>query len=113
MEHKKRNDRLLIGALLLLAAVCLAGARLVRRPLDGIAQVDIDGQTVWELPLSRDTELLLENKNGGVNRLVIKDKKASVTEASCPDQICVRQGGAGESGQTIVCLPNRVVITIR
>ena len=39
MEHKKRNDRLLIGALLLLAAVCLAGARLVRRPSDGIAQV--------------------------------------------------------------------------
>lgn len=113
MERKKRNDRLLIGALLLLAAACLAGARLARRASDGVVQVDIDGQTVWELPLSQDTELLLENKNGGANRLVIKDKKASVTEASCPDQICVRQGEAGESGQTIVCLPNRVVITIR
>ena len=113
MERKKRNDRILAGGLLALAAVFLAGARLARRDAGRIAQVDIDGQTVWELPLSRATELLLENKIGGVNRLVIRDKKASVTEASCPDQICVRQGGAGDSGQTIVCLPNRIVITIR
>ena len=70
MERKKRNDRILAGALLALAAVFLAGARLARRDAGRIAQVDIDGQTVWELPLSRDTDLLLENKNGGVNRLV-------------------------------------------
>ncbi|HBE87040.1 MAG TPA: hypothetical protein DDW53_19330, partial [Lachnoclostridium sp.] len=37
---------------------------------------------------------------------------ASITEASCPDKVCVRTGKIHRSGELIVCLPNRVVITI-
>ena len=73
----------------------------------------MDGAVVGEYPLSQDIDLVIESPGRGTNHLVIQDGKATVTEASCPDKICVRQGPASESGQTIVCLPNRVVVTIK
>jgi hypothetical protein len=32
--------------------------------------------------------------------------------ADCPDKLCIRQGIVSRSGERIVCLPNRVSITI-
>ena len=45
------------------------------------------------------------------NRLVIKDGKASVESATCPDGICASHNPIHRKGESIVCLPNRVVIT--
>ena len=33
-------------------------------------------------------------------------------DASCPDQLCVHQNAIDKTGQTIVCLPNKVVVTV-
>ena len=33
-----------------------------------------------------------------------------MTEADCPDQLCVHQKAVDAAGGTIVCLPNKVVI---
>ena len=35
-----------------------------------------------------------------------------MSEANCHDQLCVKQGRINKVGQSIVCLPNRVVITV-
>ena len=47
---------------------------------------------------------------GGFNTVTVRDGKIAVTEASCPDQYCVRQGFCN-GGRDIVCLPNRLVIS--
>ena len=36
----------------------------------------------------------------------------SVTEASCKNQVCVRHGEISKAGESIVCLPNRLVVRI-
>ena len=46
------------------------------------------------------------------NILVIKDGKANVVKASCPDLLCVHQMAISHTGEQIVCLPNKVVIEI-
>ena len=43
--------------------------------------------------------------------MVIKDKKAYISEASCPDMICVHTGYADEL-KSIVCVPNGVTVSI-
>lgn len=113
MERKKRNEWILIAGLLILSATSFAAMRPAHPEPAAKVQISVDGTVIRELPLSQDADLTLESQNGGTNHLVIKDGKASVTEASCPDKICVRQGEVSESGQTIVCLPNKVVITIQ
>ena len=45
--------------------------------------------------------------------LIIKDGEAYIQEADCPNQICVHHSPVSHKGETIVCLPNRVIIEIR
>ena len=46
------------------------------------------------------------------NIVEIKGGTVSVTEASCKNQVCVRHGAISRSGESIVCLPNRLVVRI-
>ena len=50
--------------------------------------------------------------HGGYNILVIKNGKADVIEASCPDHVCVDQRAISKTGEAITCLPNKTVITV-
>ena len=50
--------------------------------------------------------------NGGTNTIEIMDGKVRMTEAECPNHLCVRQGWISFSGQSIVCLPNELSVTI-
>ena len=50
--------------------------------------------------------------DGGTNELVIEDGEARLTEADCPDSLCVNMGRISRSGQSIICLPHQVVVRI-
>ena len=105
-----RNDAILIVVLLVLGGA-LALFLYVTRQSGGYVAVQADGELLMELPLDQDTELVL-GEGGHTNTLIIEDGTAQVIEASCPDQICVRQGGIRYAGESIVCLPHKLVITI-
>ena len=65
-----------------------------------------------ELPLSEDARLVL-GEGEHTNTLVIAGGTARVIEASCPDQICVRRGAVQYAGESIVCLPHKLVVTVQ
>jgi hypothetical protein len=110
--NKKRNDLIFISALLLL--VLLSGSALLLFRSEGDrAVVTLDGRTVGEYSLSEDREVRIESDGGGYNILVIKDGKASVSSASCPDGICSSHRSIKMKGESIICLPNKVVVEIR
>lgn len=48
----------------------------------------------------------------GYNTLVIKDKTAQIEAANCRDQICVKNFPISKAGETIVCLPHKLVVEI-
>lgn len=112
-NRKKRNEFILILGILAFALLFFIGFRLINRHPASVAVVTVDGAVVGEFPLDQDMDFIIESPGRGTNHFIIQGGKASVTEASCPDQICVRQGQKSESGQTIVCLPNRVSVTIK
>lgn len=49
---------------------------------------------------------------GTANILTIEDGLVYMESADCPDQICVNTGKISLLNQTIICLPNRVVVEI-
>ena len=49
---------------------------------------------------------------GGTNRLVIEDGTARMEWADCPDQICVNHRPVSSGGESIICLPNKVVVSV-
>lgn len=109
----QKRDLILILALLLVAG---AGYGYNRWRSAGIspvsAQVTVDGQLVETLDLSVNTTVTITGANGGTNVLEIKDGEIWCSDASCPDKLCVRQGRKHLATDTIVCLPNKMVVTI-
>ncbi len=107
----KKNDIILVIAIILIAVGVWLGSELLKK--DGaVAVVTVNGVETAEYSLSEDREIRLESENGGYNILVIKDGKADITEASCPDHVCVDQRAISKTGEAITCLPNKTVITI-
>ena len=49
----------------------------------------------------------------GYNLIEIGDEEVRVIEADCPDKIDVKQGYISRIGETIVCLPNKMVVEIK
>ena len=82
---------------------------------DGAARevvVYVGDQEYARYDLQKALETEIEGIRGGSNHLEIRNGKARVTEATCPDHICMRQGEISEIGQVLVCMPNQVIIAI-
>ena len=108
-DRKKLIRDLVLAGSLLLAAVILLLVINGSRESGGVAVVRVDGVETERLPLSVNGTFPL---TGGSNILIIQDGQAWMSEANCPDLICVRQGKIHYSGQVITCLPNRLTVTI-
>ena len=106
---KYRLDALVIAAILILSLVCLLIINLTRTE-GTVAVVEIDGVAVTKYRLTENGEYPL---NGGTNVLVIEDGAAYLNYSNCPDHTCERTGKIRYTGQTIVCLPNKLSITIK
>ncbi len=110
----KKNDFKLIAVIAALALAAFAGISLysVRTTREGEAVVYFDGDEQGRYPLNQDISVEIPSEDGNYNRLQIKDGKANITEASCPDKICVKHRPVQSQGESLVCLPNKVVVEI-
>lgn len=106
----RKADLLLLAAAFVFSAV-LAAVLLLRSP-GGTVQVRVAGAVTAGYPLDVDASYTITGADGGMNLLVIEDGAARIEEASCPDGVCVHTGRIRRNGQSIVCLPNQVVVEI-
>ncbi len=114
MSRKKsiKNDVILIVVLLAVSLLAMLIINmLVKKPGDRVI-IKVDGKVVQELSLSEDTKLTVEGYQGGFNEIVIEYGYVKVNSADCPDELCVHSGSIDKSGETIVCLPHRVVVEV-
>ena len=109
-KRKLRNDLLFITALL--AVVTVAGACFyLLRGEGNTVTVKVDGQVFGTYALSEERVVDIPTQQGH-NRLVIRDGQAMMETATCPDGICVAHHPIHREGESIVCLPNKVVVTV-
>lgn len=108
----KKNDLILIAAIIFLAGVGLLWNHMRGQEKGGYAVVYVEGEKTASYSLSEEGEYEITTKNGR-NLLLIQDGKADVTEADCPDSLCVKQTAIYKNGETIVCLPHKVVVEIQ
>lgn len=105
----KKADILLIAAVLLIAGIAVIFMLMQKKGDKAI--VDIDGD-IYEYSLSDSREIVLKNNNGGYNVLVIDDGSVYIKEADCPNQICVRHKPIYKNGESIICVPNKISVTV-
>lgn len=113
MKNKsKKQDFILIAVILVIVCILLAGRQLIFRGSGSMVEISVDGTLYQTLPLNRDTELTIPGDKSGTNHLVIKDGYAYVDDASCPDKVCIHQGKIHETGEMVVCLPNKMIAKV-
>lgn len=110
--HRKHKDLLLVIVILFIAAVGLLVNHVIHQKEAACLEVQIDGQVVATYDLSQPLDTIIEGADGGTNHLIIQDGAAWISEASCPDKVCVHQGKIQLNGQIIVCLPNRMTAQV-
>ena len=111
-ERRLRRADLILIVILLAVGVLLSLGAVILSRTGAAVQVRVSGRIVATYPLSEDREVEIAGADGGVNLLVIRDGSARIEEASCPDRLCVGMGIIRRAGQSIICLPNQVVVEI-
>lgn len=71
-----------------------------------------DGKILKSLPLSQNTKETIDSKTGGTNTFIIQDGSVTMIEADCGDHTCIQTGSIQKNGESIVCLPHRLVLQI-
>ncbi len=106
MTNKKwLADLLLIGGLVIISAVCLlfffnSNAQTVK--------ITQNGEILAELPIGENREFTIEN----CLTVKIENGKVWVHSSACPDLVCENSGKISASGQSIICLPNKIIVEL-
>lgn len=103
----KRKDLWLIGAILFIALVSALAFQFTKES-GARLRITVDGKEYGVYSLSKDQNITI----GDTNICRIAGGSVKMTEADCPDQLCIHQKAIDARGGTIVCLPNRVFLEI-
>lgn len=100
--------------ILILLIIAISGYLLSRINDQGSqVQIEIAQKLYGNYDLSKEQEIqIIDEKGDLILTCVIKNNSINVVTSNCPDKICIDEGSIGHTGQTIVCLPNQVVIRI-
>lgn len=111
--HPKPADALVaLGVVLLAAALALGLWRGSSGSL--CAVISVDGRVTETVDLSRlpGPEVRELTGNGYILHLRLSPDGAEMLDSDCPNQVCVRTGLIRRAGQSIVCLPARISVTL-
>lgn len=109
MTTIRKSDCIFFAVVLSLAVFIFATQILTGNGRTGYVTVRVDGELTASYDLAVSQEVSL---NGGTNTLRIEDGKADIIWADCPDKICVRQREISRNRESIICLPNKVVVEV-
>ncbi len=115
MKNESQKIISLADIILLAGFIIVGGVSillLLGRSKQGLfAKVIVDGKTVVSLNLNEEREYTLDTPEG-TNTIIVQDGQVFVSYADCPDKVCKNHKPIKNNGETIICLPHKMVIEI-
>ena len=106
-----KHDLILLTMFILIAAILFFIINRTDEIKGDYVLITLNNSEYARIPLNKDTVLSIDSDKGK-NTVVVSDKEVYVESADCPDQICVDHAHIMYEGETIVCLPHRLIIKI-
>ena len=103
----KKGDFIIIASVLIIASALLFAVKFSFGNKKTVV-ISENNKEIYSVPLSTDKTFKLKG-----NTVEIKNGKVKVINADCKNQICVNHKSICEKGESIVCLPNRVIVQIK
>ncbi len=107
----KKSDIILIAAILIVAILLFIIYR-VNQKTGLSVNIYTSGELVETLSLDKNREYEVDTEYG-YNKVIIEDGSAYVVSADCPDKICVSHSPISKTGETIICLPHKLVVEVK
>lgn len=104
----KKADIILFIGLLLISMSLLFYFILLPKQSGNTLVITQNGNEIERISLSEDKTIVI-----GENKVIIKDSKAYMEYAVCPDKVCVNQGQISKVGEVIVCLPQKIILEVK
>lgn len=108
----KKADFILIAIVLAVVGVLAFFLYGMNQGSGTYVQIEVDGKVTQTLRLDENKTVDIETADDGFNKLTIEDGYAKMTEANCPDKICAKHPKIHKTGDSIICLPHKVVVSI-
>lgn len=113
----KKLDFIIIAVLMLLSFLpeIILSAKVGKGYENTYAQITVSGDVYKTIPLSnhKGEEILEIKTKYGTNIIKIIDQKIGIIEADCSDKVCMNPEYINKPGQSLVCLPHKVMIEIK
>lgn len=113
----KKLDFIIIAVLMLLSFLpeIILSAKVGKGYENTYAEITISGDLYKTIPLSnhKGEEILEIKTKYGTNIIKIIDQKIGIIEADCSDKVCMNPEYIDKPGQSLVCLPHKVMIEIK
>ena len=106
----KKADLLLLAVLLLIGAGSLLMLKSGQK--GSTAVVTVDGETVVRIQLTEERFMQTVETAYGKNTFLIENGSICVIESDCRGGDCMHFAAISREGQTIVCLPHHLSVTI-
>ena len=114
-QHELKFNRFDALVALIIALLAVAAALWFYLPRSQSGQltvvISVAGEETRRVPLSDFTETTVTG-GGYTLRVSTRDGGVAVTDSDCPTQDCVHTGTITRAGQSIVCLPEQVVVQL-
>ena len=110
-----KGDKALISGIVLMALIFFAAGQYGKtdKLKNTIGIIRARGKIVKEVDLALAKNQKLSIKGHlGISTVKLTDGKIEMLSSPCKDKLCIKQGQISASGQTIVCVPNEVSISI-
>ena len=109
-QYIKKADIILLIVLVLVGLASTAYVAMSRSGGDTVI-IEQRGELYGKYSLFEDRTITIEGAKTK-NVVSISGGEVTMSESTCKNQVCVRHGAISAAGESIICLPNRVVVRI-
>ncbi len=107
----KQGDKFVLYGLIVLVFILLIEYGFFQRRSDKVVVIRSDGKIVKELQIEKNVFFEVKSKEGHLF-VEIRNGKVKVINSTCKDKLCEKEGWISNVGESIICLPNRISVSI-
>ncbi len=107
----KQGDKFVLYSILALVFILFIEYGIFKNHSTRVIVIRSDGKIVKELPINKNAFFEVKSREGHLF-VEVKNGKVRVVDSTCKEKLCEKEGWIGNTGESIICLPNRISITI-
>ncbi len=111
MAQKVKADIIAVGCVCVMAMFFLIIPYFLYSA-DEVVIITQNGTLYGQYPLNGDRSVIVKDEENGYNLVLISAGSVKVSDADCPDKLCVKQHAISRGGESIICLPHKLVVQI-